>query len=270
MHPAMTARMVASIDDISGGRFGVNMVPGFNKVEYGQMGLWPGDQYYGQRYDYSTEYVEVMRALWAEGRVTHKGTYFELDDCFCQPLPSRRIPIMCAGQSPRGMQFAAEVGDYNFMFGNLAQLAALRAQLDQACATSGRPVKAYALFGIIAAATDAEAVEQAQLYMSGTDEAALEAMMGYASKDTTGTSTQSLRDWLVAPEIVFEDTSRAALVLGGAMQSAHLVGSYDRVAAYLDAAALEAGMAGAAITFPDFVEGVATFSNEVLPRMATR
>jgi pyrimidine oxygenase len=270
MHPAMTARMVASIDDISGGRFGVNMVAGFSKLEYASMGLWPGDEYYATRYDYSTEYVEVMRALWTEGRVTHKGTYFELDDCFCQPLPSRRIPVMSAGQSPRGMQFAAEVGDYNFVVGDLIQLRALRGQLDQACATSGRPVGAYALFGIIAAETDAEAVEQARHYLAGTDYAAIDTRRGYASGDTKGSTAKVLHDWMPAPDIVFEDPSRAAYVQGGAFLSPQLVGSYDQVAAYLDAAALEAGMAGVIMTFADFVDGTVTFSDEIIPRMATR
>jgi pyrimidine oxygenase len=273
MHPAMTARMVATIDDVSGGRFGVNMVPGFNKLEYSSMGLWPGDEYYDTRYDYSTEYVEVMKALWTDGRVTHKGTYFELDDCVCQPLPSRRIPIMCAGQSPRGMRFAAEVGDYNFVFGDLAQLRALRRQLDQACATSGRPVGAYALFGVIAAETDAEAVELARLYTAGTDYAAIDTLVSYWSSDTKGTGTQTALTTRsrVLPDIVFDDPSRAALIQGGPFYlHPHLVGSYDRVAAYLDAAALDAGMAGVVMTFADFVDDIVTFGNEVMPRMQTR
>ena len=41
--PAMVARMTSTIDDVSGGRFGVNIVSGWHKIEYTQMGLWPGD-----------------------------------------------------------------------------------------------------------------------------------------------------------------------------------------------------------------------------------
>src|SRR5579885_2393297 len=41
--PAIVARMAATIDSISGGRFGVNLVTGWQKPEYDQMGLWPGD-----------------------------------------------------------------------------------------------------------------------------------------------------------------------------------------------------------------------------------
>ncbi|MCC7885230.1 LLM class flavin-dependent oxidoreductase, partial [Escherichia coli] len=44
--PAIVARMAATIDSISGGRFGVNLVTGWQKPEYEQMGIWPGDDYF--------------------------------------------------------------------------------------------------------------------------------------------------------------------------------------------------------------------------------
>ena len=270
MHPAMTARMVASIDDISGGRFGVNIVSGWNKFEYSQMGLWPGDAFYNERYDYSTEYVEVMRRLWDTGRVTYDGRYFNLDDCFCKPLPSRRIPVVCAGQSERGMQFAAEVGDYNFMLGDLGQLRAMRDGLDLACARSGRQVGAYALFGIVAAETDDEAAALARTYLMGTDYAALETVARYASNDVQAVTVKNLGKNVAIPEISFNDDSRAAVVQGAALGLSHLVGSYERIAAYLDAVAIESGMAGVIMTYPDFVEGVKTFAEHVAPRMVSR
>ena len=61
--PAIVARMASTIDSISGGRFGVNLVTGWQKPEYEQMGLWPGDDYFSRRYDYLTEYVQVLRLL---------------------------------------------------------------------------------------------------------------------------------------------------------------------------------------------------------------
>ena len=52
--PAIVAGMASTIDSISGGRFGVNIVSGWHKVEYTQMGLWPGEAHFSRRYDYST------------------------------------------------------------------------------------------------------------------------------------------------------------------------------------------------------------------------
>src|SRR5471032_3634920 len=60
--PAIAARMAVTIDSISGGRFGLNVITGWQRPEYSQMGLWPGDEYFAQRYDYAAEYVTVMRS----------------------------------------------------------------------------------------------------------------------------------------------------------------------------------------------------------------
>ena len=71
--PAMVARMAVTIDSIAPGRFGVNIVSGWQKAEYEQMGLWPGDEYFGHRYDYAAEYVAVMKELWEKGESNFKG-----------------------------------------------------------------------------------------------------------------------------------------------------------------------------------------------------
>ena len=47
--PALVARMATTIDSISGGRFGINIVSGWQKAEYEQTGLWPGDDCFGYR-----------------------------------------------------------------------------------------------------------------------------------------------------------------------------------------------------------------------------
>jgi pyrimidine oxygenase len=113
--PAMVARMAVTINSIAPGRFGVNIVSGWQKAEYEQMGLWPGDAYFGYRYDYSTEYVAVMRELWETGKSDFKGQYFTMNDCRLLPKPSHPITVVSAGQSDRGMKFVADYCDYNFV-----------------------------------------------------------------------------------------------------------------------------------------------------------
>src|SRR6478735_8944434 len=76
--PAIVARMAATIDDISHGRFGVNIVTGWHKIEYSQMGLWPGDDHFGRRYDYSTEYVRILHDLWTTGQSDLQGEFFQM------------------------------------------------------------------------------------------------------------------------------------------------------------------------------------------------
>ena len=113
--PAIVARMTSTINSISGGRFGVNIVSGWAKGEYDQMGLWPGEEHYNKRYDYSTEYVTILRELWETGTSNFKGEYFQMEDCKLSPRPQAYVKVVCAGQSPRGIEFGAGYGDYNFV-----------------------------------------------------------------------------------------------------------------------------------------------------------
>jgi len=81
MPPALVARMAMTIDSIAPGRFGVNIVTGWQPKEYQQMGLWPGEAHFERRYDYVSEYVQIMRELWSSGRSDFKGDFFQMDDC---------------------------------------------------------------------------------------------------------------------------------------------------------------------------------------------
>ena len=116
--PALVARMATTIDSIAPGRFGINIVTGWQMAEYDQMSIWPGNAYFGYRYDYATEYVKVMKELWADGKSDFKGKYFMMNDCKMLPKPSKEIQVVVAGQSGRGMEFASEFADFNFIMGS--------------------------------------------------------------------------------------------------------------------------------------------------------
>ncbi len=100
--PALAARMAVTIDSVAPGRFGVNIVTGWQPKEYQQMGLWPGDEHFRRRYDYAAEYVTVMKDLWSKGVSNFKGDYFQMDDCRlsrCHPhrsISSPPVPVMPA------------------------------------------------------------------------------------------------------------------------------------------------------------------------------
>lgn len=115
--PAIAARMVSTIDSISNGRFGLNVITGWQRPEYSQMGLSPGDEYFGRRYDYAGQYVQVLRDLWETGVSNFKGEFFKMDDCRLSPRPQADMKLICAGQSDAGMAFTAKYADYNFCFG---------------------------------------------------------------------------------------------------------------------------------------------------------
>src|ERR1043166_9732325 len=157
--PAIVARMTSTIDSISGGRFGVNIVSGWAKGEYDQMGLWPGEEHFNRRNDNATEYVTIMRELWETGASNFKGDYFQMEDCKLSPRPQVPIKIVCAGQSPRGIEFGAGYGDYNFVAGKGINTPTAHAPTNiamaEAAAKTGRDVGNYILLMVIADETDA-------------------------------------------------------------------------------------------------------------------
>ena len=115
--PAIAARMAVTIDSISNGRFGLNIITGWQRPEYAQMGLWPGDEYFARRYDFAAEYTQIMQELWTTGVSNFKGEFFKMEDCRLQPLPQAPIKLISAGQSDAGMKYIARYADYNFVFG---------------------------------------------------------------------------------------------------------------------------------------------------------
>ena len=175
--PALAARMAATIDSIAPGRFGINIVTGWQPAEYEQMSIWPGNAYFGYRYDYATEYVKVMKELWADGVSNFKGKHFTMSDCKMSPQPSHEIQLVAAGQSGRGMEFASEYADFNFIMGSGINtpnaVAPANERLVEAATKSGRDVGSYVLFMLIAEETDEAAQKKWNYYREGADVDAL-------------------------------------------------------------------------------------------------
>jgi pyrimidine oxygenase len=258
-HPAVAARMIATIDDISNGRCGLNIVTGWNKPEYTQMGLWRGDEYFERRYDYAAEYLSIVKALWRDGGVTHNGEFFKLDDCVVLPKPGREIPIVCAGQSPKGIAFTAAMGDRNFVIAHPPELKAIVDNVRTQSALTGRQVGTYALFGLIIAPTDAEAQRIGDDIIAGADSGAIANILASAALDTNvGGTADRMKAGLSLPL----DTGNIAF-----MGFPVIHGSPETVAAKLDDIAAETGVDGMLFSWPDFVPGVRDFGEKVMPRL---
>ncbi|GAA4672136.1 LLM class flavin-dependent oxidoreductase [Frondihabitans cladoniiphilus] len=268
IHPAVAARMAATYDDASGGRFAMNIVAGWNKAEYDQMGLWPSDDYYSKRYSYVNEYVEVLRGLWADGRLTHHGANFDLEDCLVQPRPPHGVPIMIPGQSASSIELAAERADVNFVTGSFDVVAQARRDLVAATAVTGREVGTSALYGVITAPTDEEALAQLKTFSDATDVTAFTNLGVAASGDTVGlAATRYIEPQAIEIDVTFEHPTRAEVVQGPCLFHPHLVGSYERVAAFLADLESEAGVDRVCLSFPDYRADVAGFAQNVIPRV---
>jgi pyrimidine oxygenase len=257
--PAITARMATTIDSISGGRFGLNLITGWQRPEYSQMGIWPGDDYFHNRYDYLSEYTTILRELWSTGRSDLKGKFFQMEDCRMLPMPEHRIPLICAGSSNQGLAFSARHADYNFCLGagvNTPKGFAPSAEKLQAeAAKAGRRVGTFVLLMVIADETDAAAMAKWEHYKAGIDEEAL-AWLGLQAAADTRVDTH-------IKEVV-NPVSAVNFNMGT------LVGSYASVAAMLDEMATVPGTAGALLTFDDFTRGIEDFGTRIQPLMTCR
>jgi pyrimidine oxygenase len=260
--PPIAARMAVTIDSISHGRFGVNIISGWQRREYTQMGIWPGSEHYRRRYEYCAEYVSIMRELWQTGHSDFKGSFFQMDECRCLPQPSGEIPIICAAQSDAGTRFAANHADYNFCasFGFNAPTAVTPsvARLVEANRESGRRCGALILTMIIADETDAAALAKWEHYKAGTDLEAL-AYRDAQAEDDPNTD-------------VYAQPNRRRILGTNKLPTNQgvLVGSYASIARMLDELAEVSGVQGVMLTFDDFVIGMEQFGTRILPLLRCR
>lgn len=261
MPPAIVARMASTIDSISGGRFGVNLVTGWQRPEYSQMGLWPGDEHFANRYDYLAEYATILRELWATGRSDLKGKYFQMDDCRLSPRPQADVKLICAGSSNAGMAFSAQYADYNFCFGmgvnTPTAFAPTVERMRAAAEKTGRDVSSYVLFMIIADETDEAARAKWESYKAGADQEAIAWLGLQGAADTKSGSDTNVRQ-------MADPVSAVNINMGT------LVGSYETVAKMLDEVPTVPGTGGVLLTFDDFVKGVEDFGTRIQPLMKCR
>jgi pyrimidine oxygenase len=258
--PAVLARMAVTIDSISHGRFGVNIVSGWQKAEYEQMGIWPGEAHFERRYEYCSEYVQVMQDLWATGRSDFKGEFFQMSDCRVSPKPMRQIDIISAGQSNRGMRFAAEYANYNFIsaggINDTAQVRPHTERLVAANAAAGKSCGAMLLMMIIADETDEAAMKKWDHYVAGTD---LEAL---AWRDAQAAADVKAEAHSTVGRMVRSDRAPTNML--------HLIGSYETIAKQMDELAATPGLQGVMLTFDDFLIGMEQFGTRIQPLMKSR
>jgi dimethylsulfone monooxygenase len=114
MNPVVAAKAIATIDHISNGRVGLNLVMGWYAEEMAMMGITLRD--HTKRYDYGAEWMTIVDRLWAEEKpFDFHGDFFNLVNCQSLPKPVQRRPVVInAGGSPAGADFSARFADFNF------------------------------------------------------------------------------------------------------------------------------------------------------------
>lgn len=257
LHPAMAAKMTAGVAEVSGGRFDLNLVTGWNKPQYAQMGLWPGDDYFGTRYEYGEEYATILRELWDTGRSDFSGKFYNLEDCQLGLMPEGRINLICAGQSDRGLDFTARYGDTSYILGTgngVEGVAEVVSRVESACERAERSVEILLVVLVVLAENDEEAEAKVDRFVDNPDRGAIANMVGDASLDAGGATAGKLTD---VSNAVFQNLEK-------------IVGGPETVARYFDELAEVRNLSGVIIVFDEAVAGLELFGREVMPRMRSR
>jgi long-chain alkane monooxygenase len=208
--PFPFARRMSTLDHLTDGRIGWNVVTGYLDSAAKGMGQ-SGQRGHDDRYAVAEDYMQVVYKLW-EGswaddavvadakkgeftrpdrvrKVRHDGPHYQLDALhLSEPSPQRTPVLYQAGTSPAGRAFAARHAECVFMSGPSKTVIAPRvAAIREAAAAAGRDPKSilmFAMMTVILAPTDAEAQAKLADYRKYVDpEGALTLMSGWTGVD---------------------------------------------------------------------------------------
>ena len=106
-NPVITAKQVATLDYMSGGRVLLGIGVGWLAEEFHAIGADFASR--GARTD---EYIEAMRALWTQTSPSFSGQYVTFDNAYCRPQPAQgSVPIIIGGHSKAAARRAGRLGD---------------------------------------------------------------------------------------------------------------------------------------------------------------
>ena len=115
-NPVIAAKEMVTADHIGEGRFGLNIVVGWNEGEFEMFGVQQRD--HEQRYDYAQEWIDVIKMIWSDKEdFDFHGQYLDMKGIRGKPKPygGTQPVIMNAGASPVGQAFAIRNCDAFFL-----------------------------------------------------------------------------------------------------------------------------------------------------------
>jgi luciferase-like monooxygenase len=148
-NPALLAKMGATLQHLTGGRFIMGLGAGWLEEEYRAYGYdFPSP---GVRVEQLAETIEILRAMWTASPATYAGRHYRVDQAYCEPRPDPRIPILVGSAGKRAMEVAARLADAWTWSGAFEErFKPLCEQLWRNCETVGRDpgeIQARSRFG---------------------------------------------------------------------------------------------------------------------------
>lgn len=252
-HPVMAAKLGATLDHISHGRWGLNIVPGWLGSEFKMFGIEIGAR--GDRYKLAQEWMTLVDRLWTETTpFDFEGEFFNLEGAISAPKPMQTRPlIMNAGQSAEGQEFAVNNADMIYI--QLSDSDECRnniANIRAKAKAQGKTVSIWGNLDVICRPTEAEARAYADAWLQAGDDVAV---AGFISGVIGGDSASQER-LRRNPEIA------KSIQLSGGGQS--FIGSPEQMVEALQRYS-DLGMDGIALTFHEYPDALEYFISDVHP-----
>lgn len=254
--PAVVAKQLATIDNLTNGRIAVNIVSGWFKGEFTAIGEpWLE---HDERYRRSEEFIRALKGIWTEDNFNFAGDFYRFRDYTLKPKPTRKPhpEIFQGGSSRAARDMAARVSDWYFTNGNTVE--GIKAQIDDIrskAAQHHHHVKIGVNAFIIARDTEEEAKAVLAEIIEKADPEAVNAF-GDAVKQAGKASPEGEGNWAKSS---FED-----LVQYNDGFKTNLIGTPQQIAeriVALKAVGVDLILSG----FLHYHEEVAYFGQKVLP-----
>ena len=248
-HPVLTAKMGATIDHISKGRWGLNIVSGWSTREFGMMGIdvIPHDE----RYRRSTAYIEILKGLWTmePGTFNFESPWYHITGGHVMPQPVQKPhpPIANAGVSEEARDMVARLCDWAFIsLSSLESTPAVTTDIKLRAQRYGRKVQCAAYPFVLWRDTEKEAEAERRRIIDHMD---IEAVKNWA----TGLNLESGS---------FNQFTFEMLALGGG--ALPIIGSREQVAEKL-ARLYVSGIDGILMEFLSYYDDTIRFEREIMP-----
>lgn len=257
-HPIIAAKQFVTADHFGRGRFGLNLVVGWNQDEFEMFGVTQRD--HEQRYVYAQEWIDAIRMIWSGAEdFTFAGKFFDLTQVRGKPKPFNNThPLtMNAGASPTGRTFALRNCDA--FFTNAArddspeETAKHVQSVKQEAASYGQDIDVYTV-GVITCRPSASVAKEYYHHciVDNADWGAVDTIL--AKRD-------------VRPDTVGEqEFQRQREHTANGMGGLPIIGDPDQVAGMLYNLHV-AGLRGIGASFVNYLAELPYFCQEVLPRL---
>jgi alkanesulfonate monooxygenase SsuD/methylene tetrahydromethanopterin reductase-like flavin-dependent oxidoreductase (luciferase family) len=247
-HPLVMAKMGATLDHISNGRWGLNVVSGFSS-ETDQIGkaLLPHDE----RYRQTEDYISILKGLWtaALGSYRHHSRFYDIEDGYVSPLPVQKPhpPIANAGVSEAAREMTARLCDWAFIGAQSPDhCASIAADFKGRAQQYDRGIKCVSYPFVLWRETEREAQQERRKILDKMDREGVE---NFARAMGIGSGS-------------YDSFTLEMLALGaGAMP---IIGTREQVAEKL-AELYRNGLDGVLMCFLSYLEDTLRFRDEILP-----